>query len=166
MGKEKKPGSSKRFRFSVPTADVSVLQWMDAQDYPSVSLRTLIKNYIQEHGITDATCMPVEQKRPVGRPRKVPEYYEADEPKTEKEPTEELSRLNSGQSEPKEHGSIGFPNATVPMSPQPPVKTPKFNIPITDGEEGPNMYTTGDNDNMAGNDEMPDMMALMSGMRR
>lgn len=60
--------SFKRYRFSVPKADVSVDNWIKAQSNLSYSLRELIKSHIREHGITDATCIPVECSRGPGRP--------------------------------------------------------------------------------------------------
>lgn len=60
--------SFKRYRFSVPKADISVDNWIKAQSNLSYSLRELIKAHIREHGITDATCIPVECTRGPGRP--------------------------------------------------------------------------------------------------
>lgn len=48
-----------RYRFSVPKADKAVTQWAEAQANLSMSLRTLIRESIRQHGVIDATCMPV-----------------------------------------------------------------------------------------------------------
>lgn len=60
--------TSTRLRFSVPAADVAVLEWCDAQDNLSYSLRTVIREYIERHGFVDATCHPVSQQPRRGRP--------------------------------------------------------------------------------------------------
>lgn len=57
-----------RHRFSVPKADESVTEWIAHQSNLSFSIRFLIKDYIRVHGMTDATCAPVEQRGKVGRP--------------------------------------------------------------------------------------------------
>lgn len=49
----------KRARFNIPTADVDVLAWVDAQTSLSNSLRTLVRQCIAMTGITDVTCVPV-----------------------------------------------------------------------------------------------------------
>ena len=61
--------SFKRLRFSVPFADVSVLEWIELQGNLSYSIRALIKAYIKEHGMTDPTCdLVAEPGGRVGRP--------------------------------------------------------------------------------------------------
>lgn len=61
--------SFKRLRFSVPFADVSVLEWIELQGNLSYSIRALIKAYIKEHGMTDPTCdLVAEPGARVGRP--------------------------------------------------------------------------------------------------
>ena len=58
-----------RYRFSVPKADKAVTQWAEAQANLSMSLRTLIRESIRQHGVIDATCMPVTPGTPPeGRP--------------------------------------------------------------------------------------------------
>lgn len=59
----------KRFRLNVPEEDESVLKWLAAQRSVSQSLRVVIRAFIQKNGYTDATCLPVEQLPPRGRPR-------------------------------------------------------------------------------------------------
>lgn len=65
----KKSDNFKRFRFSVPNADESVLEWINAQANLSYSLRYIIKESISKNGISDATCGRVEKDRR-GRPTK------------------------------------------------------------------------------------------------
>lgn len=62
--------SFKRYRFSVPNADESVTEWIEAQSNLSFSIRVLIRDFIRVHGKVDATCAPVEQRGKVGRPSK------------------------------------------------------------------------------------------------
>ena len=67
---------SRRFRFSVPEADESVLAWIGAQSDLSASVRSLIREAIERHGYRDATCYPVQQQPRRGRPPKLTEQAE------------------------------------------------------------------------------------------
>lgn len=60
----------KRFRLTIPAADVSVLQWMKAQQNVSYSIRQLIRDAIRRNGYVDVTCSEVEQLPKRGRPIK------------------------------------------------------------------------------------------------
>ena len=59
-----------RFRLSVPVADEAVLEWMNLQDNPSLSIRMLIRESIERLGYVDVINRPVSQlparERPVG----------------------------------------------------------------------------------------------------
>lgn len=55
------PESFKRYRFSVPNADESVTQWIEAQSNLSHSIRELIKMAIRCNGYSDVSCYPVRQ---------------------------------------------------------------------------------------------------------
>lgn len=62
--------SMERYRISVPVNDKTVVDWIESQANLSYSFRALVKEYVREHGMTDATCMevvPGGRKR--GRPR-------------------------------------------------------------------------------------------------
>ena len=61
MPKTKVPENFKRYRFSVPNADISVTQWIEAQSNLSYSIRELIKTAIRCNGFTDVSCYPVRQ---------------------------------------------------------------------------------------------------------
>ena len=67
---------SRRFRFSVPEADESVLAWIGAQSDLSASVRSLIREAIERHGYRDATCYPVQQQPRRGRPPKLTDQAE------------------------------------------------------------------------------------------
>lgn len=58
----------RRFRVSVPNADISVLTWIGAQSDLSASVRALIRDAIRRDGYQDATCYPVKQQPRRGRP--------------------------------------------------------------------------------------------------
>lgn len=58
----------RRVRFTVPAADVSVLDWIDAQSDASVSLRMVIREHITREGYVDVACRPVAQQPRRGRP--------------------------------------------------------------------------------------------------
>lgn len=59
-----------RYRFAVPKADEEVIAWLGAQENMSVSIRYIIKQYIKEHGITDAFCTTVPQAPAEPQPAK------------------------------------------------------------------------------------------------
>lgn len=65
MPKTKLPENFKRYRFSVPNADTSVTQWIEAQSNLSYSIRELIKTAIRCNGFTDVSCYPVRQIVPL-----------------------------------------------------------------------------------------------------
>ena len=48
-----------RYRFTVPTADATVNEWLSEQSNISFSLRVLIKAFIRDYGMQDATCLEV-----------------------------------------------------------------------------------------------------------
>jgi len=52
-----KPKSKTRTIY-IPAADKSTFDWIDAQDYPSLSIRMLIHKDIEENGYTDINCRP------------------------------------------------------------------------------------------------------------
>lgn len=72
MGEDK----NVRHRFTVPAGDTSVRTWIEAQSNLGFSLRILIKAFIRDYGIQDATCLelgiPVSR---VGRPPKKAEIH-------------------------------------------------------------------------------------------
>lgn len=60
-----------RHRFTVPVADTRVNEWIEAQSNLGFSLRVLIKAFIREYGIQDATCLELGvQVKKKGRPPK------------------------------------------------------------------------------------------------
>lgn len=71
-------GESKnvRHRFTVPVGDTSVRAWIDAQSNLGFSLRILIKAFIRDYGIQDATCLELGMTvNRVGRPPKKAEIH-------------------------------------------------------------------------------------------
>ena len=49
--------SKKKFvKLTIPEADTRVLNWLDAQDSVSVSVRVLIHREVEAHGYRDALC--------------------------------------------------------------------------------------------------------------
>lgn len=60
----------KRYRLSIPEADVTVSDWSAAQSNFSASVRRLINDYVERYGYTDATCQRKEQLPRRGRPPK------------------------------------------------------------------------------------------------
>lgn len=67
MGEDK----NVRHRFTVPVGDINVRKWIEVQSNLGFSLRLLIKSFIRDYGMQDATCLelgiPVNR---VGRPPK------------------------------------------------------------------------------------------------
>lgn len=137
-----------RYRFSVPKADTSVNQWIDAQGSLSHSIRELIKDHIRKYGITDATCMPVEQQARVGRP---PKHSERDEMAQEEV-----------QKPVPEHE---VPQETVQARQEPQIKAKqtipnRMSIPIVDGTE---KGLQGSKNDAEPEESMMDMTAMMAG---
>jgi hypothetical protein len=62
------PEELRRLRWSVPAADVSVNEWLNAQASISQSLRLLIRESIERDGFIDVTYRPVKQLPRRGRP--------------------------------------------------------------------------------------------------
>lgn len=132
-----------RFRFSVPKADVSVLSWIESQANLSSSIRTLIRNRIAEHGMSDVTCDTVVQKGKVGRPsnaelaqREVMKEQEAVEQAAVKPDKQEQPVTVNKQPE-------------VPHVAQPDIQH-QMSFPIVDGsQKNPD-------------DELPDMLSMMN----
>lgn len=58
------PENLLRFRLTVPAGDVTVLEWIEKQYNVSQSIRQLIREFVREHGLIDATCIAVEQEPP------------------------------------------------------------------------------------------------------
>lgn len=61
----------KRYRFSVPDADVSINQWVEKQSNLSMSLRMLIGECIERNGFGDYTCRIRTPGAKRGRPPKL-----------------------------------------------------------------------------------------------
>lgn len=57
-----------RVRLAVPRDDVWVKRWIDEQQSPSVSIRALIRHYIETYGYGDMFSRPVEKLPRRGRP--------------------------------------------------------------------------------------------------
>jgi hypothetical protein len=53
---------SRRFRWTVPPADESVLRWVELQDNVSLSLRLLVREFIAREGYVDPMNRPVEHQ--------------------------------------------------------------------------------------------------------
>lgn len=59
---------ARKVRWTVPGADVSVIEWLDEQENVSQSLRLLIREAIQRDGYIDVAYKPVDQLPRRGRP--------------------------------------------------------------------------------------------------
>jgi hypothetical protein len=88
QGKKKKSETQTTWKIDVPNGDISTNEFLRIQDNPSLSVRTIIREYIERNGMVDATCQPVEY-RPVGRnasaKREQAEAANSPEPKFEAE---------------------------------------------------------------------------------
>ncbi|MFE7114099.1 hypothetical protein ACFU99_01560, partial [Streptomyces sp. NPDC057654] len=62
------PGEPHKLRWTVPAADTSVIEWLNAQEDKSQSIRLLIRESIQRDGYVDVFYKPVEQLPRRGRP--------------------------------------------------------------------------------------------------
>lgn len=68
----------KRYRFSVPPADTSVMAWVEQQSNLSMSLRMLIGECIERNGYGDYTCRERIPGAKRGRPAKITSEDEQD----------------------------------------------------------------------------------------
>lgn len=59
---------TRHLRWSVPAADRSVQDWIDAQADVGASLRAAVRTIIEAHGVTDLVNRPVSQRPRRGRP--------------------------------------------------------------------------------------------------
>lgn len=75
----KEPRQSHRFTLRVPAADTSVSAWWAAQDDASASVRKLVRDEIQRHGLTDTANRPVSQLPKRGRPSFAERVLEPDD---------------------------------------------------------------------------------------
>ncbi|MEV0412400.1 hypothetical protein AB0I68_16730 [Streptomyces sp. NPDC050448] len=83
----KQPSEPRKVRWTVPAADISVIEWLDQQENISQSLRLLIRESIQRDGYVDVYYKPVEQLPRRGRPPlESTEQREDDEAVTERRP--------------------------------------------------------------------------------
>ncbi|MBO5435639.1 hypothetical protein J6A31_07585 [bacterium] len=105
-----------RHRFTVPAADTKVNQWIENQSNLGFSLRVLIKAFVRNYGMQDATCMEFgTEVKKRGRPSKQSkiqleamlsddeEYVNPFEPRSEEqdaEPVVEVESLVSATSAP------------------------------------------------------------------
>lgn len=69
--------SPRKVRWTVPAADTSVQEWLDAQENISRSLQVLIRETIQRDGYVDIVNRPVDQLPRRGRPPKESRQGEA-----------------------------------------------------------------------------------------
>jgi cell division septation protein DedD len=99
---------SRKLRVSIPAADVSVLQWLDAQASLADSLRVLIRESIQRDGYIDVAFKPVEQLPRRGRPPADIEQAQAE---------------GETQSAPAARGTVATPPATHSLTTQPAAST-------------------------------------------
>lgn len=92
---------SRKVRWSVPAADVSVIDWLDAQHNVGNSLRTLIRESIERDGVVDVYFKPVTQQPRRGRPP----GRAADQDQAQEESTEQRNTvLYDEAGEPDEQG--------------------------------------------------------------
>ena len=87
-----------RYRFAVPVGDQVVNDWIKCQDNLSFSIRLLIKSFIEENGMVDATYTrsadPVPKR---GRPKGSSVKEKEDIP-SEKSPSSMMDMVNAGDS--------------------------------------------------------------------
>lgn len=49
-----------RYHFTAPASDTQIAEWVANQHNFSVSMRMVLKDYIARHGMTDASCLPLQ----------------------------------------------------------------------------------------------------------
>ena len=136
--------NSKRFRISVPTDDISVIEWLRRQENISFSLRVLIKDSIAQHGYMDVTCLAdpsMGKPRGPGRPpgnsaSNVASYQGYSEP-------EPLSQSALPQQYPQ--APLQQPAQLLPQQTQAPAQRPPNNAASDDGFFDPEALLGGGN---------------------
>ncbi|MFJ5725862.1 hypothetical protein [Streptomyces sp. NPDC093149] len=84
----KQYGEPRKLRWTVPSVDTSVIEWLDAQKDISHSLRLLIRESIQRDGYIDVFYKPVDQLPRRGRPPlEITEQSEDEESVVNRRPT-------------------------------------------------------------------------------
>lgn len=153
--------SFKRLRFSVPFADVSVLEWIELQGNLSYSIRALIKAYIKEHGMTDPTCdLVTEPGARVGRPTS----QEAKQKAAYAQETQEQVIPQKPIMETKEPEEPVYQKPVIPPQTRPKVA---MSFPMVDGtDSGLQGTTVGNKQTSVSEEPLMDMTAFMAGGNR
>lgn len=107
----------KRYRFSVPHADVSINQWVENQSNLSMSLRMLIGECIERHGFGDYTCRIRTPGAKRGRP---PKTVDADVDEQDFEP---VALQLPVENEPVNRSVPAQPSVVKPVAPKVPTKS-------------------------------------------
>lgn len=87
----------RKVRWTLPAADTSVAEWLDAQENISESLRLLIREEIQRSGYVDIAYKPVEQLPRRGRPPKSETTPQDDQDDRPEQPRTPRSRAHPAQ---------------------------------------------------------------------
>lgn len=153
--------SFKRLRFSVPFADVSVLEWIELQGNLSYSIRALIKAYIKEHGMTDPTCdLVAEPGARVGRPTS----QEAKQKAAYAQETKEQEVPQESMVETTEPEKPVYQKPVIPPQTRPKVA---MSFPMVDGtDSGLQGTTVGAAQAPVAEEPLMDMTAFMAGGHR
>lgn len=101
----------KSVRWSVNLADVSILQWLEAQANVSMSLRTLVLNQIRREGYVDVAFGLIEPANHDTTPR----------PQTTPQVSSKKSKRRRSTSDKTSAGVSKTPSEPVPTPPAPPV---------------------------------------------
>ena len=137
-----------RHRFTVPNEDTTVIDFINAQSNLSMSLRMLIRRYVEKDGYTDVTCARVEQLPKRGRPPKAQaeEYDDEDmmpsvpvKAKAEAEPDMQASVMAEEELQEEPVAPADDPLASLAgddaqTSKAKPKKTPASKAPVADDD--------------------------------
>ena len=105
------PSTSRR-RLNIPAGDVSTLEWIDAQENSSLSIRMLIHQQIERDGMIDVFMRPVKQLPRRGRP-----------PSSEQEPRED-SAVETPSSSQEASQAVSVPKKKSKKAETPSVAAP------------------------------------------
>lgn len=138
--------SEQRKRFTIPPQDESVQRWVSEQINLSTSLRLAIREWIERHGYGDATCLPVAQLPPRGRPpRRLTEDSEESDDRADSADSAEEPAPESDGSDGADDQQAGEPESEPSTG--------------TDADE------SADDSTGAGSDEPVDMDAIFAANR-
>lgn len=133
MARRKNPNPSTRYRFSIPSQDRVVADWIAKQSNLSSSIHVMIRAFVRQFGFADAMCVEFgTTRRPVGRPPKgFQDMFDSMDvgPVEGMEPPDVRPDTAGGTGAAWSTPDVKPKTATKPAKAEPPVQVPKATEP-------------------------------------